>query len=503
MPSEVVDINEVVKLAATDSDLYSRFFFPTTVRQSSPPQHKDIWKNLEDPTKRMVAFECFRGSAKTTILRLFTSKRIAYSISRTILYIGASEDHAARSVQWIKRRIERNKLWTGAYGLRQGSKWTETSIEIIHGLDQDHPIWLLGVGYTGNLRGINFDDYRPDLIVLDDVITDENAATLEQRDKLSKLIHGAVKESLTPATEEPNAKLAALQTPIHPEDAAAEMRSDPEWNHYRFSCWTPETEDLPLDFQKSSWEERFPTETLRKNKEGAAARNRLSIFLREMECKMITPELATFRPEWLMLETQMPDPKTCFSVLVIDPVPPPSPLQMSKGLVGKDSEAHAVVGRKNGEYYVLDIRASKGHEPNWTVATAIELAFRYRITKIILLAVGYETVLESMLRKEMARKKIYWAIEIQAPQGKSKFARIINQLQGPASQRKVHVHPSQTTFLSQFAQYGPTYTGHDDELEVVAAGVDAVANPYLEITDEDYSVRGEDESKFQFPRNAP
>lgn len=490
--------SDVVRLAIHDTELFGRTFFPRAIRQKSPPFHRQIDQALDDPTQRFVSFECFRDSAKTTKLRVFTAKRIAYGLSHTILYIGASEDHATRSVRWVKRAIERNKLYAGTFGLRQGNKWTDTEIEIQHTLDE-RPIWLLGVGITGNVRGINFDDYRPDLIILDDVITDENAATLEQREKINTLILGAVKDSLAPATEEPNAKMANLQTPMHGDDATARMAKSREWHHYRFGCFTPETSDLPVDEQISCWEDRHPTKVLRNEKRIALEENRYSVWAREKECKLITQELATFRGPWLKVWHEAP--AATANVLIIDPVPPPSVRQVAKGLKGKDYESHMVVGRKGGDFYALENAVSKGHQPNWTVATALELARKWRVMRICLLAVGYEAVLENILKNEMARRLVYHAVTIIKTQNKTKFARISGALAGPASNGHIFVHPSMSMLIEQFNSFGPTYSGHDDALETFAAGVQELTNPYLELAGDAFEDLYDDD--FEMPRGAP
>ncbi len=493
---------ELVLRAAKDSTLFNHAFFPKTFRQSSPASHKIIDEMLDDPTIPFVNLRCFRGSSKTTKLRAYTAKRIAYAISHTILYIGASEPHAVRSIRWVKNQIERNKLYAGTFGLKPGKVWQEANIEIQHGIDE-RPIWLLGVGITGNIRGINFDDYRPDLIILDDVITDENAGTQEQREKISDLILGAVKESLVPATEEPNAKMAMLQTPLHPDDACARATQSRMWKTYTLSCWTKETEDLPLEEQQSSWPERYPSVQLREQKLLALEENRYSKWARENECKLISTELASFRANWLGRYAETPVGTS--NILVIDPVPPPTERQMLKGLRGKDFEAHVVVGRKGAEYYCLDVRESRGHQPNWTVATALELARRYRVMRICLIAVGYETVLENLLRTEMARRGIFHAIQILPLRQKEKIARITSNLSGPASQGHVWIGMGGAfaSLASQFEAYGPTYTGHDDALEAFAHGVGELVNPYLELGEDDYTDPYHDSSAFSFARGAP
>src|SRR5262245_49598426 len=269
-----MDRDELVKICATNSELYGKVFFPQTFRRASPSFAKDIWKPLEDPLVRLVNLICFRGSSKTTRLRTFASKRIAYGISRTVLYVGASERDAIRSIQWLRTQVERNALWSQCFGLEPGRKWEETQLEIRHKVF-GHTVWCLAAGITGSLRGINFDDYRPDLIIVDDPQTDEMAATLEQREKVTDLLLGAVKNSLAPVSDEPNAKLAMAITPQHPEDVSQQALRDSQWTSRVFPCWTKETVDLPMEQQMSSWEDQFPTINLRTDKQAALARNRL------------------------------------------------------------------------------------------------------------------------------------------------------------------------------------------------------------------------------------
>ena len=126
---EEVTVDEAVRLGAADSVFYSQFFFPATARQGTPEMHREAWAELDSTANRFVALKMFRGSAKTTLLRLFTSKRVAYGISHLILYIGANEGLAVESLSWLKRQVEHNSLWTSAFGLRMGGTWRSDEIE--------------------------------------------------------------------------------------------------------------------------------------------------------------------------------------------------------------------------------------------------------------------------------------------------------------------------------------------------------------------------------------
>ena len=501
--TQSVSRDELIKLCAVDSELYARTFFANTFRQPSPSFAREIWEPLENPKIRLVNLICFRGSSKTTRLRTFASKRIAYGISRTVLYVGASEKDAIRSVQWLRTQVERNKLYKETFGLVEGRKWEETQIEIQHGVF-GHTIWVLAAGITGSLRGINFDDYRPDLIIVDDPQTDETAATLEQRNKISDLILGAVKNSLAPATEEPNAKLVMAITPQHNEDISQQALQDTQWTTKVFPCWTKESMDLPMEEQVSSWEEQFPTATLRADKLAALQRNKLSIFSREMECRLISAEIAQFRPDWLNVrEHRGSAPRGCFAVLGIDPVPPPSERQKAKGLQGKDWEAHYVWGRHNGEYHLLDYARNRGHEPSWSVATALALAHRWKVARIVVETIAYQRTLKWLLEQEMRRRQVYFSI-VPFDSRMAKFARIVNVLSGLATAGKLWIGPEHTIFAEQFASYGPTYSGNDDDLDASAIALADLANPYLErMNDLGDDLIDDDVEPFEYKRLCP
>lgn len=476
-----IDPRELVALCATDSLLFSKTFFPKTFRQEFAPFHRRMWDFVERPIppgKRLRMIQVFRGGAKTSFTRTATAKRIAYGISHTILYIGKSEGHAIRSVDWIRRQIEFNALYSTTFQLRKGTKWAGVEAQIIHGIDA-YPIWIVGMGITGSVRGLNLDDFRPDLIVLDDVLDEENTATEEQRAKINDLVYGALKESLAPASEIPDAMMMACQTPINRSDFSVLAEGDPEWDFLRIGCWTDETQALPLESQESAWPARWSSPVLREEKRAALARNQAAIWSREKECRVIAQEDLAFRAEWLHRWDVLPQSLT--HVLVIDPVPPPSKNQVAKGFEKKDWEALAVVGFYGARVYVREVVVNRGHDPLWTSSEFFRLARRYNILWATVETVGYQIVLAWLLRQAMQARREYYGIH-EFRDGGSKYNRIVNGLTGVASNGQLFIppdsapeglshSPGMAQFVEQFAQY--PRVSHDDALEVVAIGCTA------------------------------
>lgn len=500
---------ELILHCAEDSIFFARHFFPKTFRQASPQFHRDMWALLDDPTKRYINLQVMRDGAKTTILRTYTAKRIAYGLSRTILYIGASEAKALASVRWIKSQIQYNKAFTSTFGLSRGKTWSDTQLQITHGTE-DHNVWLLGMGITGSVRGINLDDYRPDLIVIDDVVGDDNSATDEQRAKIVDLVLGALKESLSPRSETPDAKMVILNTPRDFADLSQKALKDTQFASARYGCWTPETENLPVELQESSWPERYSSEVLREEKLAAVARNSLSIFAREKECKLITPESSYFREEWIRYfgfgEAEGEPPRHEMQVVyVIDPVPPPSDGELARGLIKKDFESHCVVGRWKDKYFVLEMVAERGHDPAWTTATFFELCNRWSPTKVIVETVAYQKTLVWILKEAMRRTGRYWMIE-EFKDKRHKTVRINQGLKGPLSYGAVYFRKKQATLISQVIHYpgkNPD-SEHDDEIETVAIGVESLSRGFVGEIGENYLQTMEDHiPKLEYARGAP
>lgn len=481
-PGLGISKEELVKLCAVDTELYANVFFPQTFRQASPSFARDLWAGMEDPNIRLLNVIAFRGSSKTSRARIFASKRIAYGISRTILYIGVSEGKAIESVNWIRNRVDRNVKWRETFGLARGQKWEETQIEIEHQLF-GHTIRVLASGVTGSLRGLNIDDYRPDLIIVDDPQNDETASTATQREKLEDLILGAVRNSLTPPSDEPNAKMIMLITPQHEEDISQKALKSSQWKSLVFPCWTRETLDKPTNEQISAWPERFTTGELRKMKTDYTNDNKLSTFTREYECRLISRETAQFRSNWLNIRAPgVAAPRGYPAILAIDPVPPPSEKQQERGLQKKDYEAHYVWTRKGDEYHLCDFDRSRGHDPSWTVATAFRLARQWRVMRIVIDAVAYQRSLKWILEQEMKKSGVYYQV-VPIADGMQKFARITSTIGALASQGMLWVGAEHSIFNLQFQSYGPTYGGLDDDLDASALALQELYNPFIRLNE--------------------
>lgn len=465
-----LSLEEIIHLGAVDSIFFSHHFFPRTVRQDTPPFHREMWASL-DSASRKVAFMVFRGGAKTTLLRLYLAKRVAYLISRTVLFVSKSQGHAIRSVRWFMRQVEYNTYYRETFILRPGTPWTAEECQVLVGPEQI-PVTILALGITGNTRGINLDDYRPDLIIVDDPSDEENTATPEQRTKTEDYILGSLYNSLAPMSEAPLAQLAFLQTPLHSQDAISICETDPSWDFKKFSVFTAAGE--------SAWPQRWTTEELLKEKASYVVRGKLYLWMREMECKSIGIGQVSFpdAKNQVRFYEVAPPVNAMVSVLAVDPVPPPSERELAEGLKRKDEEAWTALGiwidpaTREKRFFVLEQKCEKGHTPDWSIATFLDLKRKWQPMMLKAESVNYQRTLSWLLEKAMKQYGQYMPIDAFVPERRKKSYRIIDTIGDALAAGLLYFHAgTQSELLQQIYDY-PSIA-HDDRIESLAIAIDA------------------------------
>jgi hypothetical protein len=460
-------VAELVDAYWQDNELYCKTFFPNTCRQESAPFHLRIDDALW-ARRRKVAIKVFRSGAKTSRVRMFLSKRIAFGVSRTILYISKSEATATATLDWLKGQVEKQTHWAQFWGIVKGETWANDEAQFINTV-LGVKITVVAVGIHGQIRGLNFDDFRPDLIVCDDIEDEKTTNTKEQIKKHSDLLHGTIMRSLASPVDNPDAMIVMIQTPLDIEDAietafaAAGPHPIADWHCIEASCF-----ELDADGNlQSSWPALFPTDFLLHEKAAAIKANKLSVWMREMEVTVTSRETCSFDPAWLQLHKSLPDAwqELC---LTIDPA--------SSEQDTADFQAVALTGKAGNMGWVCAYNTARGQDIDDTVVKFFDtwdfmlklsngkanLRFGVEIT-------GYQRQLKRAIEKEMRLRARYAFIEpIQDKRAKED---VINRtLTHVGSNGALHCLESHTEFISDFSRY--PRVKHDDRIEAIARGID-------------------------------
>lgn len=474
--------SDAVMYGAQSLRMFGKMFLPKTYRQESPAFHDDMGAALYS-NSRQVAFEVFRGGAKTSLLRCFTMQRVAYAISRTIMFVSISQAHSIHSIRWLKKQIQYNTKLTQTFNLRKGDKWTDEIIEVYHGVDEV-PITIMAAGITGQIRGFNVDDFRPDLIVADDISSEETTANLVQREKAERLFFGALLNSLAPETESPSAKIVLLQTPLHKDDIVEKCIQSPDWRTAKYGI---------LDEAGSSrWESRFPTKDVLREKASAIAMRQYQLWMQEKECTLVSGEDTIFDVNRLQHWEVLPDDMQV--ILSIDPA--------SSNAATADDNVVMCTGFYKNHIYVLDYYAERGVMPDITAARFFEFVIKYRPVKAVVETVSFQRTLKWFIEQEMLKRRIFLPI-IGFADRRRKPDRIIQSLAGPLHMGLIHVRPSFTKLIDQLQNYDPLdKTQHDDVVDALSIAVTSTITQGYVIEGE-YTSQYDDEEEFELLLGCP
>jgi predicted phage terminase large subunit-like protein len=322
------------KLAAFDMGYFGRAYLPHYFVRKSPHFHEEldaIWsrgvlKGM-DPAKEAKeisrakgsrnAVAAPRGHAKSTN---FTFKdnlhAVLYGYKHYILILSDSSDQAEGFLEDLKTELEDNGNIIMDFGELKGDKTWKTGV-ILTKTD----IKVEAIGSGKKIRGRRHRNWRPDLIVLDDVENDENVNTPEQRRKLKSWFDKAVSKAGDTYTD-----IMYIGTILHYDSLLTKVLGNPEYESriYRAVISFAENtelwdeweriytnlfndshkEDAKAFYLEHEAEMLAGTEVLWKEKisyydlmvgrisEGEAS------FNSELQNNPVDPDNATFNPEW-------------------------------------------------------------------------------------------------------------------------------------------------------------------------------------------------------------
>lgn len=229
------------RLAAIDLGYFGRAYLPHYFVRESPDFHEeldDIWtkgvmKGLnpinsakgisrEKGCRRATAAP--RGHAKSTNFTFKdTLHAVLYEYKHYPILLSDSSDQAEGFLTDIKTELEENIIIHEDFGDLQGKVWknnvilTSTNIKIE------------AIGSGKKIRGRRHRNWRPDLIVLDDVENDENVNTPEQRKKLESWFYKAVSKAGDTYTD-----IVYIGTILHYDSLLSKVLKNPEYHCVKY-----------------------------------------------------------------------------------------------------------------------------------------------------------------------------------------------------------------------------------------------------------------------------
>lgn len=229
------------KLGAFDLEYFGRAYLPHYFVRESPEFHGEldrIWaegvlkgKNPLTEAKAIDrapgcrrAIEAPRGHAKSTTFTFKDSIHAGiYGYKHYEIILSDSTEQAEGFLGDIKTEIEENGAIREDFGDLQGRVWKTGVILLSNGTK----IEALGAGKK--IRGRRHKQWRPDLILCDDLENDENVNTTEQRKKLRNWFYKAVSKAGDTYTD-----IVYIGTLLHYDALLANVARNPSYKAVKY-----------------------------------------------------------------------------------------------------------------------------------------------------------------------------------------------------------------------------------------------------------------------------
>jgi len=250
------------KLGALDLEYFGRAYLGHYFTRETPQFHREldrIWQagvlkgmiplSMETVTKIRRLPGCHRavaaprGHAKSTN---FTFKdalhAIVYDYKPYILILSDSSDQAQGFLGDIRVELEENQAIREDFGDLQGKKvWREDVLLTSTGVK------IEAIGSGKKIRGRRHKNWRPALIVLDDIENDENVRTPEQRKKLENWFFKAVSKAGDDYTD-----IVYIGTILHYDSLLSKVLKNPAYQSVKYKAVISfaERDDLWSEWEK-------------------------------------------------------------------------------------------------------------------------------------------------------------------------------------------------------------------------------------------------------------
>lgn len=164
---------------------------------ASPEFHQEVW-DLCCSENKFVAIAAPRGHAKSTAVTLgYGLATLLFRERKFMLLVSDTEAQASLFLGNIKNALQDNAQLIELFGLKKNPAGQvqfikDSETDIIVEFDDGHKFRIIAKGSEQKLRGLLWNNSRPDIIIGDDMENDELVMNKERRAKFKKWVTNAL-----------------------------------------------------------------------------------------------------------------------------------------------------------------------------------------------------------------------------------------------------------------------------------------------------------------------
>ncbi len=255
---------------------------------NTPVVHYKILDTIFSKQKKS-AIMCCRGLAKTTLCAEYLILYCAvfgsldeFGSINLILYVGDSMENGAKNLRKnVEFRYENSEFLKSQISK---ASFTDSRLEFVNNKGNILVIKLYGAK-TG-VRGSKEQGIRPQLAILDDLLSDEDARSTTILSSIEDTVHKAVSKALHPT----RSKTIWLGTPFNQRDPLYKAVESGAWNVSVYPVCEEFTKDTTKETFKGAWADRFTYEYVKEQFDSALLEGKIDAFNQELMLNIVSSD---------------------------------------------------------------------------------------------------------------------------------------------------------------------------------------------------------------------
>ncbi len=430
-----------IERAERNFQFFAQYYLPHIFSRPFAPFQLEIIEYLSNPEMKRVVIAAPRQHGKTSLV--YVGYILWAALFKKHLYmvtIGASEERAKEALENILMELEENPRIAEDFGEDIARRTRADRIELTNG------VLIISKGAGQRLRGLLRGGRRPDLILLDDIESEEHAYSKSLRDKLKRWFYRAVMGLSK------DAKVFVIGTIIHYDSLLNELLEKGKQLGWFARKYRAIEDGKPL--HPYLW----TIEELEKKKKEIGSMAFASEYMNEP----LSDEDRMFREEWIQYYEPHEVGNLKIKVMAIDP---------ATGKSRGDYSAIVVVGKdENGIIYVLDAVAGRTSDLKF-IETIIDRYQMWKPHSILFEEVAFQEIYKNMLMREASRKGIHLPIRPVKPRASKEMR--IQKLSPLIENGLIRFRKNQKLLIEQLLMFPKG--DHDDLPDALAYAVDGLS----------------------------
>jgi len=247
--SDPNNIRDILAACYQDSQTMAKVFLPERFWRPFDPQvHGQMFDLIDNSDNPLKAIAAPRGMGKTSIINLLLPmKAILFQESRYIVPVSATTDLAMQQAENLKQELIINPLVEKLYGPLASQNFSKRQWVVNIG-DQDICVMPRGAGQQ--IRGLLYRNYRPGLILVDDLEDPEAMDSEEQRAKKKEWFYADLLNCVDRGKGS-QWQIIVLGTILHQDSLLEGLLDNPSWDSIRLELCDDNLNSLAPNFMST------------------------------------------------------------------------------------------------------------------------------------------------------------------------------------------------------------------------------------------------------------